>query len=133
MQKLTNRAVKIDRSPMTFGERVYLPAVGQGAQHHAGPYIQENRRPRSYPEEKRPFSPVFRGLHILNRDEQGAERCTACGLLCSRLPGRGNNDGGSRTETWGRASVPRREVCGKIRDQYACSCIFCGYLRKRPA
>jgi NADH-quinone oxidoreductase subunit I len=24
----------------------------------------------NYPEKKRPFSPVFRGLHILNRDEK---------------------------------------------------------------
>ena len=44
----------------------------------------------NYPEVKRPFSPVFRGLQILNRDEEGRERCTACGLCalaCPRVAG----------------------------------------------
>ena len=39
-----------------------------------------------YPEVKRPFSQVFRGLHVLNRDEQGKERCTACGLCAVACP-----------------------------------------------
>jgi len=38
----------------------------------------------SYPEEK-PFIPErFRGLHVLKRDEQGRERCTAC-HLCEKV------------------------------------------------
>ena len=39
-----------------------------------------------YPEEKRSYSDVFRGLHILNRDEEGRERCTACGLCAVACP-----------------------------------------------
>lgn len=31
-----------------------------------------------YPEEVRPLSNRFRGLHTLKRDEEGRERCTAC-------------------------------------------------------
>jgi len=40
----------------------------------------------SYPEQKREFSPVFRGLQVLNRDEEGRERCTACGLCALACP-----------------------------------------------
>lgn len=31
-----------------------------------------------YPEEKKPISSRFRGVHSLKRDEKGRERCTAC-------------------------------------------------------
>ena len=39
-----------------------------------------------YPEETRSFSPVFRGLHVLNRDAEGRENCTACGLCAVACP-----------------------------------------------
>ena len=80
MQKLTNRAVQIDRSPMTFGERAYLPALAKGLSITLG-HIFKKKATVSYPEEKRPFSPVFRGLHILNRDEEGAQP-----VACAPLP-----------------------------------------------
>jgi NADH-quinone oxidoreductase subunit I len=85
MQNLTNRAVLIDRSPMTFGERIYLPSIIKGLGITLG-HIFKKTATTSYPEVKRPFSPVFRGLHILNRDENGAERCTACGLCALACP-----------------------------------------------
>src|SRR5699024_12092965 len=39
-----------------------------------------------YPEVKRDYAKNFRGMHSLKRDEQGRERCTACGLCALSCP-----------------------------------------------
>lgn len=70
---------------MTFGERIYVPAIMKGLSITVA-HIFKKKATVSYPEEKRPFSPVFRGLHVLNRDEEGRERCTACGLCALACP-----------------------------------------------
>lgn len=85
MEKLTNRSAQINRNPMTLKERIYLPAIFKGMSITVG-HIFKKKATIQYPEEKRSFSPVFRGLHILNRDEQGRERCTACGLCAVACP-----------------------------------------------
>ena len=85
MQALTNRAKTVDRKPITFIESIYLWNILKGMiitfthMFRKKPTVQ-------YPEQKRSFSPVFRGLHILNRDEEGRERCTACGLCAVACP-----------------------------------------------
>lgn len=85
MTPLTNRYKPVDRRPMSLAEKMYLPAIAKGMgitlKHFFGKKATIN-----YPEEERPFSPVFRGLHILNRDEEGRENCTACGLCAVACP-----------------------------------------------
>src|SRR6218665_4180163 len=83
--QLTNRAISVDRSPMTLGEKIYLPAIAKGLKITLG-HIFKKKATVSYPEVQRPFSPVFRGLHVLNRDEEGKEKCTACGLCAVACP-----------------------------------------------
>ena len=79
----------------------------------------------SYPEQKDVFPAVFRGLHILNRDEQGRERCTACGL-CALLPARRKRSPWrQRKTTGGRTFVPRRKICARYEINML-RCIFCG-------
>ena len=85
MQALTNRSRAVSRKPLTFMERLYLPAILKGMLITFSHIFKKNPTVR-YPEEKRPFSPVFRGLHVLNRDEQGRENCTACGLCAVACP-----------------------------------------------
>ncbi len=85
MQALTNRVKQVDRSPMTFLERIYLWNILKGMFITFTHIFTKNPTIR-YPEQKREFSPVFRGLHVLNRDEEGRERCTACGLCAVACP-----------------------------------------------
>lgn len=85
MQALTNRSKPVERKPMSLMERLYLPGIFKGMAITFS-HIFKKQPTISYPEQKRPFSSVFRGLHVLNRDEEGRERCTACGLCAVACP-----------------------------------------------
>lgn len=85
MQALTNRAKIMERKPLTFLESIYLWNIFKGMMITFS-HIFKKQPTIHYPEQKRPFSPVFRGLHVLNRDEEGRERCTACGLCAVACP-----------------------------------------------
>jgi len=85
MQSLTNRVKQVDRKPMTLLERIYLWNIVKGM-FITFTHIFKKKPTIRYPEQKRPFSPVFRGLHVLNRDDEGRENCTACGLCAVACP-----------------------------------------------
>jgi NADH-quinone oxidoreductase subunit I len=85
MQPLTNRALPVSRKPMSFMESLYLPAIFKGMLITFRHIFTKNPTVK-YPEQKREFSPVFRGLQVLNRDEEGRENCTACGLCAVACP-----------------------------------------------
>ena len=85
MEALTGRARPVERKPMTFLERLYLWNIAKGMMITFS-HIFKRKPTIQYPEQKREFSPVFRGLQILNRDEEGRERCTACGLCAVACP-----------------------------------------------
>lgn len=70
---------------MTFAEQIYLPAILGGMWITLKHFF---RKPATsqYPEEIRPRAEVYRGQHVLKRDEQGKERCTACGLCAVACP-----------------------------------------------
>lgn len=82
---ISGRAKLVDRSPMTWMERIYLPSIFKGLKITLG-HIFTKKATIAYPEVQRPFSETFRGLHILNRDEEGREKCTACGLCALACP-----------------------------------------------
>jgi NADH-quinone oxidoreductase subunit I len=85
MQALTQRSKQVNRSPMTFLESLYLWNILKGMVITFS-HIFKKQPTIHYPEQKREFSPVFRGLHVLNRDEEGRENCTACGLCAVACP-----------------------------------------------
>ena len=83
--QLTNRRKVMQRIPMNFWERIYLPAIIKGMTITIS-HLFKRKVTYQYPEQKRPMSDVFRGLHILKRDDEGKERCTACGLCALACP-----------------------------------------------
>lgn len=124
MMQLTKRSKPVDRRPMTLKERLYIPAIAKGLSITLGHAFKKPVTVR-YPEEKRPFSPVFRGLHVLNRDEEGKEKCTACGLCALACP--------AEAITMEAAERKKEEEHLYREEKYAAKyeinmlrCIFCG-------
>ena len=64
MQSLTNRARPVERKPMTLLERLYVWNIAKGMI-ITMKHIFMRKATISYPEQKREFSPVFRGLQVL--------------------------------------------------------------------
>jgi NADH-quinone oxidoreductase subunit I len=61
MQALTNRKKEVERKPMTFWEKLYLPAIVKGMAITMSHFFKKKPTIK-YPEQTRTFSAVFRGL-----------------------------------------------------------------------
>jgi NADH-quinone oxidoreductase subunit I len=124
MQPLTNRVKQVDRRPMSLLEKAYLPAILKGMSITFG-HIFKKKPTINYPEKTRPFSPVFRGLHILNRDEEGRENCTACGLCAVACPAEAiTMEAAERLE--GEEHLYKEEKYAAKYEINMLRCIFCG-------
>lgn len=114
----------VNRKPMSFWERLYLPAILKGMMITFS-HIFKKDPTISYPEKVRPFSPVFRGLHILNRDEDGRENCTACGLCALSCPAEAITMEAAERQP-GEEHLYREEKYAAKYEINMLRCIFCG-------
>ena len=124
----TQRAKMVDRKPMTWLERIYLWNILKGMMITLRHFFKK-KATIQYPEEKRTFSKVFRGLHILNRDEEGRERCTACGLCAVACPAEAITMEAAERQP-GEENLYREEKYAARYEINMLRCIFCGYCEE---
>jgi NADH-quinone oxidoreductase subunit I len=124
MKLLTNRSKVVSDKKMTFAEWIYIPAILKGMfitlSHFFG-----KKATISYPEQKREFSKVYRGQHVLKRDDQGRERCTACGLCAVACPAEAITMIAAERKP-GEGHLYREEKYAVVYEINMLRCIFCG-------
>ena len=107
-------------------EKIYLPEIFKGmaiTMKHA--LAGSKGKVYSYPEVQKPRAKVWRGQHVLKRDEEGRERCTACGLCAVACPAEAiTMTAAERTKE--EKDLYREEKYAEIYEINMLRCIFCG-------
>jgi NADH-quinone oxidoreductase subunit I len=107
---------------LTLWERLYFPEIFRGLS-LTFKHIFKPKFTRQYPEEKWDAPDSFRGRPVLVLDDNGVERCVACGL-CSRVcPPLAIEVQASETELM-KERYPVRFEINMLR------CIFCGFCEE---
>lgn len=114
-----NDVVWIEDPKIGFFEAMYLPAVFEGLKTTVR-HIFEPKVTEQFPEEKPELPANYRGVHRLNRDEQGRVKCVACFMCSTACPARCIEIQGADAPWDDRDKYPVKFVIDELR------CIFCG-------
>lgn len=121
---LSGRKKQASNKDMTFWEKLYLIAIVKGMIITIKHFFKRKVTVQ-YPEQKRPLSPVYRGQHVLMRDDQGRERCTACGLCALSCPAEAITMTAAERNA-GEEQLYREEKYAAVYEINMLRCIFCG-------
>src|SRR5579871_1296195 len=100
-------------------EKLYLPAIFSGLQttvrHMFTPKVTQQ-----FPEVRPQLPPIYRGVHRLNRDEQGRVKCVACYMCSTACPAHCIDIVAAPSPWTDREKYPETFVIDELR------CIYCG-------
>ena len=122
--QLTNRSKVVVKKELSLAERLYLPAIFSGMMITLKHLFKKSATIK-YPDQKREFSKIYRGQHVLKRDEAGAERCTACGLCAVACPAEAITMTAAERKP-GEENLYREEKYAAKYEINMLRCIFCG-------
>ena len=111
----------IHRKDLTFWQKLYIPEILKGLKITLAQVFRP-KFTRQYPEEKWTPPASFRGRPVLV-EQNGVERCVACGLCARVCPALAIEVQGSETELW-KERYPVKFEINMLR------CIFCGFCEE---
>lgn len=119
---------QLERPPMTLNERLFVSEIIKGLARTQAHFVRNllfrKVATLSYPEQKRPYSKRWRGLHRLTWREDGRVRCVAC-MMCST-----NCPANCITIVAGESSDPAIEKYPISFEIDLLKCIYCGYCEE---
>jgi len=104
-------------------EQLYLPAIFDGLQttvKHLVRTVAGQPMTQQFPEERPTMPPNYRGVHRLNRDEQGRVKCVACYMCSTACPAHCIDIVAAPSPWPDREKYPETFVIDELR------CIYCG-------
>jgi NADH-quinone oxidoreductase subunit I len=110
----------IEEPEIGFWESTYLPAIASGLKTAVQHLFRADTVTQQYPEVKPQLPPNYRGVHRLNRDEQGRVKCVACFLCATACPADCIYIDAAEAPWDDRDKYPSRFVIDELR------CIYCG-------
>ena len=122
--QLTNRSKMVSNKEQTFSEKIYLPALFKGMWITFS-HLFKKRATIQYPEVKKEHAPIYRGQHVLKLDDNGAERCTSCGMCAVACPAEAITMESAERKP-GEEGLYREEKYASLYEINMLRCIFCG-------
>jgi NADH-quinone oxidoreductase subunit I len=71
--------IPLERKPLTFAERTYLPQIVGGLM-TTWKHLVRPKTTLEYPEQRPAIPPGYRGVPVLVKDPHGREKCVSCQL-----------------------------------------------------
>ena len=124
--------IVLQEPTLTLADQFYLPQVLKGlgtTMKHMFRVLGGTDRVLQYPEERREDMPVeeggmqlntYRGVHRLNKDEEGRVRCVACFMCSTACPARCIHIEAAESPWSDREKYPQKFDIDELR------CIYCG-------
>ena len=114
----------LDEPKLGAAERMYVPQIVDGMMttiRHLGKSLRGERLTVQYPEQERPLRVEnYRGVHRLNRDEQGRVACVACYMCSTACPAHCIHIEAGESPWPDREKYPVKFDLDELR------CIYCG-------
>jgi NADH-quinone oxidoreductase subunit I len=109
----------VEDPKMGLWEQLYLPAILEGLQTTLS-HLFTPKVTQQFPEQRPDLPPNYRGVHRLNRDEQGRVRCVACYMCATACPAHCIDIVAAASPWPDREKYPETFVIDELR------CIYCG-------